>query len=81
MSDDLVSIFYLTEYSWEEEMIDLLGFNDTSTLMGHFVSSPRDRRNRRGDEREGQRRTRNRNGSEETDEIKMFLLYPYLVQG
>ena len=37
--------------------------------MGHFVSSPRerekrDRRDSRGDEREGQGRKRNRNGSE-----------------
>ena len=34
----------------------VLGFNDTSTLEGHFVSSPRerekrDRRDSRGDER------------------------------
>ena len=48
-------------------MIDLivLGFNDTSTLEGHFVSSPRerekrDRRESRGDEREGQGRKKNR---------------------
>ena len=37
----------------------MLGFNDTPTLVGHFVSSPRERENRdrrdsRGDEREGQ---------------------------
>ena len=37
----------------------VLGFNDTSTLAGHFVSSPRerekrDRRDSRRDEREGQ---------------------------
>ena len=52
-----------------------LGFNDTSTLVGHFVSSPKerekkDRRDSRGDEREGQGRKRNRNESEETEEIK-----------
>ena len=40
------------------------GFNDRSTLMGHFVSSPnerekRDRRDSRGDEREGQGRKKN----------------------
>ena len=63
-----------------EELI-VLGFNDTSTLEGHFVSSPRerekrDRRESRGDEREGQGRKRNRNESEETDEIKTFPLYP-----
>ena len=43
------------------------GFNDTSTLVGHFVSSPRKREKRdRRDKREGQ----GRNGSEETEEIK-----------
>ena len=36
----------------------LLGFNDTSDLVGHFVSSPRerkktDKRDIRGDERAG----------------------------
>ena len=41
-----------------------LGFNDTSTLVGHFVSSPRerekrDRRDSRGDQREGQGRQEN----------------------
>ena len=39
----------------------VLGFNDTSTLVGHFVSSPRDRekrdrRDRKEDEREEQGR-------------------------
>ena len=44
----------------------MLGFNDTSTLVGHFVSSPRERekRDRRGDEREGQGRKRKMNESE-----------------
>ena len=61
----------------------VLGFNDTSTLMGHFVSSPREREKRdsRRDEREGQGRKRSRNESEETEEIKTFPLYPYLLQG
>ena len=64
----------------------VLGFNDTSTLEGHFVSSPRkrekrDRRDSRGDERGGQGRKRNRNESEETEEIKTFPLYPYLLKG
>ena len=64
----------------------MLGFNDTSTLGGHFVSSPRerekrDRRESKGDEREGQGRKRNRNESEETEEIKTFPLYPYPLQG
>ena len=64
----------------------VLGLNDTSTLVGHFVSSPRerekrDRRDSGRDEREGQGRKRNRNESEETEEIKTFPLYPYLLQG
>ena len=64
----------------------VLGFNDTSTLEGHFVSSPRerekrDRRESRGDEREGQGRKRNRDESEETEEIKTFPVYPYPLQG
>ena len=68
------------------EYMIVLGFNDTSTLEGHFVSSPRerekrDRRESRGDEREGQGRKRNRNESEETEEIKTFPLYPYPLQG
>ena len=53
----------------------MIEFNDTSTLVGHFVSSPRerekkDRRDSRGDEREGQGRKRNENESEETEETK-----------
>ena len=70
----------------DSNILFVLGFNDTSTLEGHFVSSPRerkkrDRRESRGDEREGQRRKRNRNESEETEEIKTFPLYPYPLQG
>ena len=47
--------------------------------MGHFVSSPRERKKRarrdsRGDEREGQGRKRKMNESEETEEIKTFPL-------
>ena len=58
-------------------MLIVLGFNDRSTLVGHFVSSPRERENRdtrysRGDERDGQGRNRNRNEREETEEIKAF---------
>ena len=65
------------------KILIVLGFNDTSTLEGHFVSSPREREKRdsRGDERGGQGRKRNRNESEETEEIKTFPLYPYLLQG
>ena len=60
-----------------------LGFNDTSTLVGHFVSSPRERekRDRRdsrgGDEREGQGE-RKMNESEGREEIKTFHLFRYL---
>ena len=51
----------------------MLGFNDTSILVGYFVSSPRememrDRRDSRGDEREGQERKRKMNESEEIEE-------------
>ena len=64
----------------------MLVFNDMSSLVGHFVSSPRerekrDRRDSSGDEREEQGRKRNRNESEETEEINTFPLYPYLLQG
>ena len=64
----------------------VLGFNDTSTIVGHFVSSPREREKRyrrdsRRDEREEHERKRNRNDSEETEEIKTFPLYLYLLQG
>ena len=64
----------------------MMGFNDTSTIVGPFVSSPRerekrDRRDSRGDEREGHGRKRKMNGSKETEEIKTFPLYPYLLQG
>ena len=40
-----------------------------STLVGHFVSSPREREKRDsiGDEREGQGRKRNRNAREEQE--------------
>ena len=55
----------------------------TPQYVDHFVSSPREREKRdsRRDEREGQGRKRNRNESDETDEIKTFPLYPYLLQG
>ena len=63
------------------ERLIVLGFNDTSTLVGHFVSSPRerekrDRRDSRRDEREEQGRKRNRNESEETEETKIFPPLP-----
>ena len=42
----------------------MLGFNDTSTLVSHFVSSPREREKRarrdsRGDEREDKEKEEN----------------------
>ena len=60
------------------------GFNDISTLVGHFVSSPRerkkrDRRDSRGDEREGQVRKRKMNESEDTEEIKKIPPLRYLT--
>ena len=65
-----------------EWLMIVLGFNDTSTLVGHFVSSPREREKRdRRDDREGQGRKWNRSENEETEEIKTFPLYPYLLQG
>ena len=49
----------------------MLGFNDMSTLVGDFVSCPKEREKRyrtdsRRDEREEQGRKRNRNESKET---------------
>ena len=49
----------ITHYDW----LIVLGFNDTSTPVSHFVSSSwemekKDRRDSRGDEREEQGRTR-----------------------
>ena len=82
--------FQTNQRTYETDMFKVrlivLGFNDTSTLVGHFVSSPRERvkrdtRDSRGDEKEGQGRKRNRNESEETEEIKTFPLCPYLLQG
>ena len=62
----------------------VLGFKDTSTLVGHFVSSPREREKRdRKDCRwkREQGRKRNRNEREETEEIKAFALHPYQLEG
>ena len=74
-----------TSVEYEIAHLIVLGFNDTSTLVGHFVWSPRereksDRTDSRRDEREEQGRKRNRNESAETEEIKTFPLYPYLLQ-
>ena len=67
-------------------LLIVLGFNNKTTLVGHFVSSPKEReksyrRDSRGDEKEGQGRKKNRNESEETEEIKAFSLYPCLLKG
>ena len=79
-------VFFFSKTTCELDiaLLIVLGFNDTSTLVGHFVSSPREREKRyrrdsRGDEREGQGRKRNRNESKETEEIKTFPLYPCLL--
>ena len=70
----------------QDNWLIVLGFNYSSSLVGHFVSSHRERekgdgRISSGDERDRQGRKRNRNESEETVEIKTFPLYPYLLQG
>ena len=57
----------------------MLGFNDTSTIVGHFVSSPRekeklDRKDRRDKEEPG--RKGNKNEWEETEEIKTDFPLP-----
>ena len=62
----------------------VLGYNDTSTLVCHFVLSPRERekRDRRGsirNEKEGQGRKRNRKESKEPEK-NYSPLYPYLLQ-
>ena len=55
---------YVTDGQMDIRKLTKLGFKDTSTLVGHFVSLPRerekrDRRDSRGDEREGQGRKEN----------------------
>ena len=79
MNKVYVSLF-VTKKNMGLFILIVLGLNNTSTLVGHFVSSLREREKRdsRGDEREGQRVKRNRNESEQTEEIKTFPLYPYL---
>ena len=55
-----------------------------SSLVGHFLSSPREREKREeiaGDESEGQGRKKNMNESEETEELETFPRQPYLLQG
>ena len=69
----------------EEIKLIVLWLNDMLTLVGHFVLSPReretrDRKDNRGDEREGQGRKRKKKESEETEGIKTFPLFPHLLQ-
>ena len=63
----------------------MLRFNDTSTLVGHFVLSPREREKVIEEIveeiKERDREERNRNESEETEEIKIFPIYLYRLQG
>ena len=58
-------------------LLIVLGFNDMSTLVGHFVSSTRtrekrDRRDSRGDERERHQRKMKMKESDKTEEISKF---------
>ena len=56
-------------------MIDCVRFNDTSTLWVILCRlSEKGRRDSRGDKRQGQGVKRNRNESEETEEIKILHL-------
>ena len=54
-------------------------------LVGHFLSSPREREREIEETveemKERDRGERKLNDSEETEEIKTFPLYPYLLQG
>ena len=90
-----------TRLKWDKEQIEVLcclqkygnfviGLNDTSVLLGNFVTFPREREKSdriysRGDKREGQGRKNNKNESEDTEEIKkkhsQSTMYPYLLQG
>ena len=63
--------FIWTLHPFQQSISHIIGgFNNMSTLVGHFVSSPRerekrDRRDGRRDKREGQGRKRNGNKSEQ----------------
>ena len=68
-------------YSFHRRLI-VLGFNDKSTLVGHFVTSPREREKRdsRGDEKDRGKKKMKEN--EETGVIKTSSpIHPYLLQG
>ena len=71
-------IFYNLEPRTFSTNLIVLGFNNTSTRVGHFTSSLRereksDRRDSRGEEREGQGRKRKMKESDETEKIKTPL--------
>ena len=75
--------FFLSgQLSW---FFIVLGFNDTSTLVGHLCRLPE--KGRKVIEeiveeiKERDREERNRNESEETEEIKIFPIYTHLLQG
>ena len=72
----------MREKNFEIKPFDWLCWGLTTTLVGHFVSSPREweKRDSRRDEREGWGRNRNRSEIYETEEIKTFPLFPYLPQ-
>ena len=70
---------------WYNDWLIVLGFNSTSTLVGHFGSSPRERGKRdrgdsKGDEREQQDRKENE-WKLRNRRNKNLPLYPYLLQG
>ena len=71
-------------FLFDVELI-VLGFNDMSILVGHFVSSLREMEKREETVNEMKKRDRAKkrktDESEETEEIKTFPLYPYLLQG
>ena len=52
----------------------MLGFNDMSTLVGRFISSPREREKRdsRGEERERDREERGTRMEVKTEEVKHY---------
>ena len=64
----------------------VLGFNDTSTLVGHFVSSSRkkekrNRRDSRRDESDGQGRKRTGMNVKKKKKQTRNKTFPYLLQG
>ena len=67
------------------ELIDCWGLTTCQPLCVisflRFLPEKRATRDSRGNEREGQGRKNSRIESEETEEIKTFPLYPYLLQG